>query len=130
MVNTAIYLGSLNKLNDPFEGEFLLDQSTDLPVSEDVYSFYRNFLKCVDADSKVATALENKRIFFEDARNYICDIIKTSFGSCSLTEKRSCNLMWSHYADSHRGFVLIIDKPELEQSIAELKHTPKIHLKK
>lgn len=45
----------------------------------------------------------------EDAQRIICESLDSKFGVLCLTEKNDNHLMWSHYANSHKGFVIGFD---------------------
>lgn len=58
-------------------------------------------------------AVENKLIdTVNEINRKIFDLIDTRFGVASLTTLGNDALMWSHYADSHRGFVIEYDITE------------------
>ena len=56
------------------------------------------------------------------------------FSFCSLCEEYDNILMWSHYGDSHKGFALGIDFPEVEtndphfQKVRYVKQLPELDL--
>jgi len=58
-------------------------------------------------------ALEEFRKFepsaLDDQRKKLHDLINNAVGVLSLSEKHDSLLMWAHYADHHRGFVLGLD---------------------
>jgi uncharacterized membrane protein len=58
-------------------------------------------------------AVENKLIdTVNEINRKIFDLIDTRFGVASLTTLGTDALMWSHYADSHRGLVIEYDLAE------------------
>jgi hypothetical protein len=56
----------------------------------------------------VADTLSNK--FRQDFEKVVEEKLRHSVGVLSLTQRDDNLLMWSHYADQHRGFVLAIDE--------------------
>ncbi|EHH0850194.1 DUF2971 domain-containing protein, partial [Vibrio vulnificus] len=55
----------------------------------------------------------------EFSNNNITELFKNytqSKAVCCFSKNMDSILMWSHYADSHKGFCIAIDYPELEDS--------------
>lgn len=123
-----LYLPSISQLNDPFEGAipFVYDQSeltsdniflkiydmtkkehpdwNDYVIHEHVFNEYRK-----------GTLFDEKHLEknIEDTRNNI----EKTFGVLSLTTKKNNFLMWSHYAESHKGICIGFDTEILSNTI-------------
>lgn len=102
-VNHQLYFPSRRKLNDPFE--CVVPSFLDTPphifqqfLEEKVRKFLPN-LTCNQIREKAA-AIDLERLR-QDIQN---DVDKV--GILSLTEKHDDLLMWSHYANGHRGLCL------------------------
>src|SRR3989339_459707 len=54
-----------------------------------------------------------------DYNKKIFSMINSQFGVCSLTQKFNDVLMWSHYADSHKGFLIEYDLHDYIESLRE-----------
>jgi len=97
LVNSTLYFSSRDKLNDPFDSQINL------------HKIIISMLKSGDLDKDTKSALvkinaTNK--FFENFENGYKD-----FGICSFSIELKNTLMWSHYADEHRGLALYYDFP-------------------
>lgn len=102
-VNHQLYFPCRLKLNDPFECVVpsFLDTPPDIlrPFLEDKVRKFRPNLTC-DQIREKAAAIDLEK-FRQDIQH---DVDKV--GILSLTEKRDDLLMWSHYANGHRGLCL------------------------
>jgi hypothetical protein len=111
-------------LNDPFEGAPLIDLGSDLAealsmIDHDAQEFWNGR----DPEEKTE---ENRKQFEAqveelklDARKQMApaatglglmDRLNDALGILSLSRTPSSLLLWSHYADSHRGFVIGFDE--------------------
>jgi hypothetical protein len=91
-------------LNDPFECCPALDLS----------ALKNEYLSAEDVGQRMADGEERKitmRGFAEFCRGVACSYARDSdeLGILSLSERCDVPLMWSHYADEHRGLVIGID---------------------
>ncbi|MBS9930327.1 DUF2971 domain-containing protein [Vibrio alginolyticus] len=102
--NQLVGFSTRSLLNDPFE---------ILPTSD-------AFLKLRDENKKEFFPLLEFSDGYERLHNpFWCGEFFKRFGVLCLTETKSNLLMWSHYADSHRGFVVGFDvsHPFFNQSL-------------
>jgi hypothetical protein len=86
----VIWISKQRDLNDPFE--FYFDIKPDMPFEE---------VKKRKKDATINNYMEKQ--------NHLISILKDSFetgGIFSLSESREISLLWSHYADYHRGFCI------------------------
>jgi hypothetical protein len=67
------------------------------------------------------------KLFLDDFKNGMNRIID-AYAIFSLTSKNDCNLMWTHYADSHNGFCIefksdriLVDKIIYQPEIAKME---------
>ncbi|HDT4317106.1 TPA: DUF2971 domain-containing protein [Klebsiella aerogenes] len=88
--NRELWFATADNFNDPFEAE------TSFP----------NVLAAVWARKELPLDLKLK---FEEA---LKESIST-YGVCALSRARKNQLMWSHYADEHRGFCIGFKEKEL-----------------
>lgn len=85
-------------LNDPFEGHFNIQQVTD--ADRNHRSFFKKNVSNYDDSIEQSMIHDN------------ADFIRSEFdelGILSFTEDYNNPLMWSHYADQHRGIVIEFD---------------------
>ena len=131
--HNELYFSSKNQFNDPFDCKFNFSfNANDQEINEYLHreltrihpqlsriekrqkiSEYRNLLKRNDT-----TFLKNLKNRFEETRSEI--------GICSLSRVPDDILMWSHYADSHKGFCIKLLDDGKEMFIAramEIKYS-------
>jgi len=89
LVNSQLYFAKPETLNDPFDCHIDLQRAVDRAV-------------------RVAPPAQKKwlmRVFGDDS---ISELKRTfsKLGVCSLSMEQANTLMWSHYADEHRGVCL------------------------
>jgi hypothetical protein len=118
LIKGQFWLGEPKNLNDPFEGEFTIHSDSHLPAIEALEEFYT---KDLDYPADEAKAILEK--VKEDPSEFYYHIslmmkLRNQYHGISCFSKRINNiLMWSHYADSHKGICLIFDKVELMQEL-------------
>lgn len=115
--NDEIWLSNPIHFNDPFdcilnigqeniEKQILsfLEKQTNNPVFQEMSKSFEE-----NVDLKMKSDANNKRI-----RKEFEKIRKCLFVSCFTSEKNlNKSLMWSHYANSHKGFCIGYDKEQL-----------------
>ena len=122
LINKELWLGPPDMLNDPFEGEFIIKNYKNFQND----SFIEALLKAQWANSIYYEILysENHTLFKSDDKaflnclyEYLNACIRRKFGTTSFSKKYDKMSMWSHYADSHKGFVIVFDREKLERKI-------------
>jgi hypothetical protein len=105
LLNQRLYCSPYLELNDPFEG--LFSASIHLPPRERAkYPFFRlpnSFRVTKSVDDLPYDSKDRVRI-------------------CSLSASPSGILLWSHYADGHKGIAIELDASGLEGTIYEVKY--------
>lgn len=98
-VNKKLYFSTPKDFNDPFDCKInaVISDEDDFALSLAKYG----------SNEGVMPAIENGY----DINNTI-DKVLNSKGICSFSKKKDNILMWSHYADSHRGICLEFDITE------------------
>ena len=71
--------------------------------------------------SDLISATTKAKDQLSDYNKKIFSMINSQFGVCSLTQKFNDVLMWSHYADSHKGFLIEYDLHDYIESLRENK---------
>lgn len=133
IVNSEFYFPSPLMFNDPFDcrSSFSIDDASD----DDFSAFFRLILQAgepnsspEEVDDKVNAVME-KQLHREPAwrehhQNVWTKSVEEQSGSLGvlcLSEVNDDILMWSHYADNHRGFCLQFDKAGIESSLSNCK---------
>lgn len=108
--NRELYFSSPTKFNDPFDSCVPLtltnlDEIITKMIEQDDTSISQSLRDSLRQGNKAAwdECRNNFRLLNQNEHRQRCD---KEFGICSLTENFSNLLMWSHYADSHRGFCI------------------------
>jgi hypothetical protein len=122
LIDRNFWLGPPDMLNDPFEGDFII---------ENINKFHRK--KFIEILLKLSrngrydeifyeSYVERLRFYEQEFQNrfydYLNSIIRKSYGTTSFSKECNSLKMWSHYADSHRGFVVIFDRNKLEIAVS------------
>jgi hypothetical protein len=104
LINGSLFMAPPDKLNDPFEGEFILNGLNEMP--NELYLKNHNFPLDID---------------FDDLKSRLKDRLKKhiheDFGVTCFSKKKDNLLMWSHYADAHKGICIVFDAEKLVKSI-------------
>ncbi|PTO70564.1 DUF2971 domain-containing protein [Vibrio splendidus] len=109
LINSTMKFSSAEEFNDPF----------DCVVSHDVegslaYVLTRNDL--LESAKKLNPENFDKKIMLDNLRHSLesgqfSSDMASSFGICSLSSSNDNILMWSHYADNHKGFIVEFQQP-------------------
>jgi hypothetical protein len=103
-MNHSLWFSAAKDFNDPFDCQI---QDPGGYTTDDVtkYLMTRAGLEATDAENIVNAQL-NSPCFFPKLLEHVKDMVLGSKGILSLSETPDNILMWSHYCDSHSGFVL------------------------
>lgn len=127
LIKGGLWFGHPKNLNDPYEGEFLVNSSEELPNDAFLHNFYQHsFFNLSDAalKEKLNTIKKHPKIYFRDVYEYIKSRVKEEYGVSCFTRTPSDILMWTHYADSHTGMCLVFNKEQLHKSLRD--HCPNV----
>lgn len=118
LIDRNFWLGPPDMLNDPFEGDFII---------ENINKFHgKKFIEILLKLSRngrydeifYESYVERLRLYEQEFQNrfydYLNSFIRKSYGTTSFSKECNSLKMWSHYADSHKGFVIIFDRYKLE----------------
>jgi hypothetical protein len=118
LLNNELYSSDFESLNDPFDGSIIVNHKL-VPVSrEDV----KNLLGLEDN-----LPIPLNEIIGNASKSLVSQmdqVLKSSLkqtGVISFTSDKKNILLWSHYANSHRGFAVGFDTKKLSKAIGELK---------
>lgn len=124
-----LYFPSTRELNDPFEAVIPIcydDGSCEdwLKVAKRQVR-YKNprlrdeWVACTARDIMKSGIYKRAETVEYHTKNSI-EHMANDFGVCSLSERKDNILMWSHYANEHRGFCVGLDVQVLEESSCEI----------
>ena len=125
LINNEIYLSSCSKFNDPFDAipPFNFYDLTSENIYLKIYDLIKykypkkseRELKKICKEKLLDDIYGNK--FINKLRKLLREGAEKEFGIVSLTSKKDDLLMWSHYADDHKGFCIGYDVKKLIDSI-------------
>lgn len=118
IIKGQIWFASPTSFNDVFEGMFEIEDIERVPNDEFLRGFYEENLKLRPdkIDEKINQIHSNPNVFRDDISPFVKELMYTDYGISCFSKKGDNALMWSHYADSHRGICLVFDKNELRKS--------------
>lgn len=134
--DNKIYVPSIKNLNDPFEKMFNFtsyesytakEKENLLKLDENKVPEFENFGKnLLDSFDSLDSSINTFSKFMVD---------ETEMGIFSMSERNDSILMWSHYADSHKGICIGYDKESFLKNnscikVQYKKHLPEFSLKK
>ena len=120
--NNQLYLASPLEFNDPYDCELNIDISEQLQVF--AKSMIENEIKKYAVNratkrqyekgkNKLSKEVENDIIKLKIELQDDWEKLKKEIAVCCLSEYRNSILMWSHYANSYRGFCIGYDFSEM-----------------
>lgn len=116
------YFSPITDFNDPFEGKFFDDEQYS---KDDFRNYFRNTCHASDEYMKsLENILQNDEDWESDLKNRLIqekESIEKDFGILCLSETPKDILMWSHYANSHKGVVIGIDPKILWRNMTSSK---------
>lgn len=122
--HSELFLSSPSRFNDPYDCGLPFRQDPDdldvIKIKEKLESLApKQFpqLSAVQREIEVAKQLfhinQDPQTYFLENYGFKRESLNNMYGVASLTPHPRNFLMWSHYADSHRGFVVGFDTPTL-----------------
>lgn len=150
IIENEIWHSDYLNFNDPFESKFDIINDLKLEEVEALYEKICNFIKAKNKDFVPKSLWYFKKLAYEDGfydnlkeginyENYIIDsisdYIKNEFprvGIASFSSTYTNTLMWSHYADSHKGICIEIETNKLNKkySFKRVEYPKSIKLNK
>lgn len=118
-----LWFSNCDNLNDPFEFKLYTDDNlSDIEIIE-----YYKLMRQLDKGRIDRILNQNIEAFIFAYRNFPDQFVEyfllpfqkkvRDFGICCFSEKYDDVLMWSHYANSHKGIVLEFNENKLDKSI-------------
>lgn len=122
IVNSELWFSSFSKLNDPFEGQYVVEEMK-LPSDEALKVFYKHDSHYQNSDFKIDRRIKvvkaNINLFYSDLNSYLKKEYFQKFKVACFSRVYDEILLWSHYADEHKGICLIFDKEALLNGLKE-----------
>ena len=123
LVNSEIWFSSLPKLNDPFEIEFELERMNELPKDEFLIDWYQNLSSFKYDSNKINRLLDRLKKdpsqFYKDLKTDVRVKYHSKLKIACFSLIYNEILLWSHYADDHRGVSLVFSKDTLVDSVGQ-----------
>lgn len=121
LVNAELWFGEPKNQNDPYEAEFIIkginNKLSDYVKLLLIKLMYPN--DNIDLIKEIyKNDLENRNLI-ADYSKFIKKEIKKDFGICSFSKNCDDILLWSHYADGHKGLCLVFDKNKLHKNLID-----------
>jgi hypothetical protein len=128
ITHNELFLPSADMFNDPFDAslpfQYSEDELTDeniikklLIVGRQLWPFKPENEIQNHAYERFKLIKQNPNAYWDNIHEQFKENLINRYGILSLTSNRDNLLMWSHYADSHRGFVVGFNKFELYNTI-------------
>ncbi len=120
LIKGELWFGLPKNLNDPYEGEFITKKYSQLPTSGLLEFFYEQNRELIDSKSienKIEEIKINPSLFHADIYSILRKRLKEHYGLSSFSYISNSILMWSHYADSHKGICIGFNKEQLLETI-------------
>lgn len=124
LTDGEIYFPSISKLNDPFEGDIPYIFDTNELTSDNIFLAMRKIAK--ESNPEMTEEELHEYLFEEQKQNLLFDInhledqrkktkeiVDRLFGIYSLTNNNNNFLMWSYYANSHKGICIGFNSEKL-----------------
>ncbi|AXE21170.1 hypothetical protein DR864_27250 [Runella rosea] len=105
LISNQLFFSSINQFNDPYDCHMTVLE--DIPI-EDFKVFLDAYFSEESREKYLAAFKENPKEFVQPFINMFRDWIN-NFGICCFTKEKNNLLLWSHYADSHKGVCLGFD---------------------
>ena len=103
ILNGEIFISGYSNLNDPFEGNLPFNQSSIKNHDKLCKELYCLYLRSIN--DKFDTEINNETNYIDFIKNYI----SKNLGVFCLSTKNDNILMWTHYANNQKGFVIGFD---------------------
>jgi len=111
LINQEVWFSKPADFNDPFDGDFNVSDKSTL---DDFISISKKTLLLDECEQFKKEHCDSDGIIQSDVLSKYKDIVGVfkNIGVLCLTPRRDSVLMWSHYADEHKGFSIKFDIPD------------------
>jgi Protein of unknown function (DUF2971) len=109
LINSELFFGIPKEFNDPLDCKFTLTIDPQ-PSIEEIRKFYTNLKLSEDEiEKKIEQAKYDNFLFQKDIENDYNENLRKEFCISCFSERNDNILMWSHYANKHKGICLKFD---------------------
>ncbi|NQU50953.1 MAG: DUF2971 domain-containing protein [Bacteroidetes bacterium] len=118
LIKGMLWFGEPKNQNDPYEGEFILENLDEVLTDEKELAIKKE----MNPDTHPSRfediyKLGGRRNFKHDYSEYLKNILRSCYGISSFSKKYKELLLWTHYANSHKGVCLVFDRKILVKSL-------------
>lgn len=130
IVNNRLYFSSANNFNDPFDANLIIDMDGTpeewIKKYVELYNHYVGEISKSEYDEMCfilySFTPEQRKKYKEGVIEQITKTVREETGIYCFTKSKDNILMWSHYADNHKGICL-----EFNHSDSKLLLTKKVN---
>jgi hypothetical protein len=121
LINGEMWVSSPKDFNDPFDCD--INISTKDSTQTDIQTYYDKYLSkmCEKHEIEKIKNLNITIAEFEKLINFVSKKVLHKKGVACFLDNKDNLLMWSHYADSHRGVCMKFDILEAEDFFSPAK---------
>ena len=138
-----LYFSTPANFNDPYDNRMYVDKEKIEFVIRENWEHMEDFLNRLQKDNALMAHFgrmlwtSNKKVEFQNAFldmvNGTVDKVRDNYRNymkiICFSEEYDSELMWSHYAEDHKGFLIAYEKTDIENSVVFNKHNEKIDKK-
>lgn len=121
LINSEMWFSNPNSFNDPFDCNIQI--STEGSSEKDIQNYFEKYLSKM-CDKNEIEKIKNRNITiaeFEKLINGVSKRVLHKKGVACFLDNKDNLLMWSHYADSHKGVCLKFDVLEASEFFTPAK---------
>ncbi len=117
ITQASLYLSPIEKFNDPFDSSLSYRQHY---TKEEIRKYWKNFLKGnTQLSFEQVIKTNGKNDNFVKTQNKMRDKARKEMGVLSLSKNYTSILMWSHYANNHKGLVFEFEAKYTDSCLAK-----------
>jgi hypothetical protein len=107
--NNNLFFNTPNEFNDPFDCQFFLKIDSDLNLKQANRFYNSTGISETEKSIKLEIFKSNKNLIKKDIEDNFNYNLRKSYCIACFSEINNSILMWSHYADKHKGICLKFD---------------------
>lgn len=127
IIEGQLYLSNPATFNDPYDCR--IQGNTDFMINqyflEHSESNQEDFLQGLRS-GKILLDYKGKKMTISEYNEVACNEYKSNFSVSCLSEEKNSMLMWSHYADLHKGYVIELDAKKIYENPYDRIHLRKV----
>lgn len=133
LLHNELYLASPREFNDPFDFRIPMNFIDQTPEERNIYindlaisHFYKSEEKGLNFKKQIEILegrITNDKSFQTNMEDYYFDLLNKHYGILSMSTKWNEILLWSHYANQHKGFCVGFWEDKLRESTPFVSRT-------